>query len=90
MELGYIKIDDFIELVRLADKIIMETEHYVVIEYSPLCVDVRVMNDGHDRRKEFDLRERFVIYDPWTPERDAEKFQEIKDYLKGLLNNENV
>jgi hypothetical protein len=88
MQLGYIKIEDFIELVRLADKVIMETEHYVYIEYGPSSVDVYVMKDGLHRNKDYDLVERFVMYDPWAPKRDAEKFCTARDYLKSLLGRE--
>lgn len=90
MKLGYIKIEDFIELVRLADKVIMETEHYVSIHYTSSNVEIYVMKNGFNYKKEFDFARRFIMYDPWAPERDAEKFQETKEYLKGLLNNENV
>lgn len=87
MEVGYIKIEDLIDLIRLADRILTETEHYVYIEYGPSSVDVYAMKDGFRRNKDYDLRERFVMYDPWAPEREAERFKEIKDYLKGLLEN---
>lgn len=85
MTLGYIKIEDLIDLIRLADRILTETEHYVYIEYGPSSVDIYVMKDGFRRNRDYDLRERFVMYDPWAPKREAEKFKEIKNYLKGLL-----
>jgi hypothetical protein len=90
MQLGYIKIEDFIDLVRLADKVIMETEHYVNIEYGPTSIEVYVMKDGFHRSKDYDLKERFAMYDPWAPKRDAEKFGRIKDYLNSLLGEGNV
>lgn len=90
MTLGYIKIEDLIDLIRLADRILTETEHYVYIEYGPSSVDIYVMKDGFRRNRDYDLRERFVMYDPWAPKREAEKFKEIKNYLKGLLGESNV
>jgi hypothetical protein len=89
MTLGYIKIEDLIDLIRLADRILTETEHYVYIEYGPSSVDIYVMKDGFRRNRDYDLRERFVMYDPWAPKREAEKFKEIKNYLKGLLGENN-
>ena len=61
MEVGYIKIDDLVELIKLADRVLMETEHYVSICYGPSSVDVLVMKDGFHRNKDYDLSERFVI-----------------------------
>ena len=87
MEVGYIKVEDFLELIKLADRILRETNNYVYIEYGPSSVDIYVMKDGFQRNKDYDLSERFVMYDPWNPRRDAEKFKTIKDYLKGLLEN---
>lgn len=89
MTLGYIKIEDLIDLIRLANRILTETEHYVYIEYGPSSVDIYVMKDGFRRNRDYDLRERFVMYDPWAPKREAEKFKEIKNYLKGLLGENN-
>ena len=89
MTLGYIKTEDLIDLIRLADRILTETEHYVYIEYGPSSVDIYVMKDGFRRNRDYDLRERFVMYDPWAPKREAEKFKEIKNYLKGLLGENN-
>lgn len=90
MELGYIKIDDIIDFIRLVDKVITETEHYVNVYYGTSLIEVYIMKNGFHYKKDFDFVRRFVMYDPWAPERDAEKFRETKDYLKGLLNNENV
>ena len=89
MTLGYIKIEDLIDLIRLADRILTETEHYVYIEYGPSSVDIYVMKDGFRRNRDYDMRERFVMYDPWAPKREAEKFKEIKNYMKGLLGENN-
>ena len=89
MTLGYIKIEDLIDLIRLANRILTETEHYVYIEYGPSSVDIYVMKDGFRRNRDYDLRERFVMYDPWVPKREAEKFKEIKNYMKGLLGENN-
>lgn len=85
MTLGYIKTEDLIDLIRLADRILTETEHYVYIEYGPSSVDIYVMKDGFHRNRDYDLRERFIMYDPWAPKREAKRFKEIKDYLKGML-----
>lgn len=89
MEVGYIKIEDFLELIKLADRVLMETNHYVSICYGPTCIDVDVMKNGFTARREFDFSERFIMYDPWVPKRDAEKFKEVKNYLKGLLGENN-
>ena len=89
MELGYIKIDDIIDLIRLIDKVITETDHYVKVDYGPSLMEVYIMKNGFHYKKDFDFVRRFVMYDPRAPERDAEKFRETKDYLKGLLEERN-
>ena len=72
MKTGYIKIDDIIDLIRLVDKVITETDHYVKIGYGPILVGIYVMKGGFHSEKKYDFVSHFVMYDPWAHKRDAE------------------
>ena len=86
-ELGYIKIEDVLELVKLVHRVHMETEHYASIDFCSheTNVVVSVYKEGWARGKEPDLFGFINIYNPWDYEREAERFCRIRNYLKALL-----
>lgn len=86
-ELGYIKIEDVLELVKLVHRVHMETDNYVGIE---LCNNgYSVLVTAHKGRfrtsEEFDLFEFISLYDPKCPQHEVNQYCKIRDYLKGLL-----
>lgn len=86
-KLGYIKIEDVMELVKLVHRVHMETKHYVSIQFSNHGHDVfvSVMKGEFKEYKPFELFDGFNIYDPSYPEDEAEQYKKIRNYLKELL-----
>ena len=92
MEVGKIKLEDVLTIVKLAHRVHMETEHYVGINFSNWGhgVMIYVMEGGFNSKKKYSFAEYFSFYDPYSEERDIRTYCKIKDYLKGLLSDKNV
>lgn len=89
-ELGYIKIEDVLELVKLVHRVNMETWHYVDFIFCGFSVSVYVMKHGFQYPgKAWDFVERFSLYNPCDEKEEAEMFCKIRNYLKGLLGEKN-
>ena len=85
-ELGYIKIEDVLELVKLVHRVNMETRHYVVLDFCGFSTSVYVMKNGFKYPgRVWDFDGRFYFYEPFNKENDVNEFCKIRDYLKGLL-----
>lgn len=85
-KLGYIKIEDVMELVKLVHRVHMETEYYASIEFSNFGHDVVVTaKEGGFMETKYSLFKDLEIYNPRNPKYEAEKFLEIRNYLKELL-----
>lgn len=86
-ELGYIKIDDVLELVKLVHRVHMETDHYASIQFSNQGYDlfVTAMENGFELSKQYDLFEQFSLYNTNHPQSEVNQYCKIRDYLKGLL-----
>lgn len=86
-ELGYIKIDDVLELVKLVHRVHMETDHFASIQFSNYGYDITVtsMKNGFSSDKTYDLFENFSLYNSRCMQHEVNQYCKIRDYLKGLL-----
>lgn len=86
-ELGYIKINDVLELVKLVHRVHMETDHYASIQFSNQGYNLLVtaMENGFKASRQYDLFECFNLYDSKYPQIEVSQYCKIRDYLKGLL-----
>ena len=86
-ELGYIKIDDVLELVKLVHRVHMETDHYASIQFSNYGYDITVasMKNGFSSDKKYDLLENFSLYNSRRMLHEVNQYRKIRDYLKDLL-----